>query len=182
MTQGIDARQFQARLQRLEALLAEAERRADPTAQDRTREIVQAVLELHAAGLTRVVEHLAGAGEAGRAILDACAADEVVSGLLLLHGLHPNDLEARIGQALEQVRPALARHGGSVELLSVSGGTVRLRLLGNCEGCGSSAATMKQTIEAAILAKAPDVTAIEVEGLAALSVQREEARLALPLV
>src|SRR5437868_2922054 len=62
MTQPMNAPEFQARLQRLEALLVEAERNANPAAQDRTREIVQAVLELHAAGLARMVEHLAAAG------------------------------------------------------------------------------------------------------------------------
>ncbi len=36
--------------------------------------------------------------------------------------------------------------------------------LGSCHGCPSSAVTMKQTIEEAILAMAPDATAIEVEG------------------
>src|SRR5205823_4298456 len=120
MTQPMNAREFQARLQRLEALLTEAER--NPTAQDRTREIVQAVLELHAAGLARMVEHLAAAGEAGRSVLDAWAADEVAAGLLLLHGLHPQDVEARVRQALDHVRPSLRAHGGSVELVSVSDG------------------------------------------------------------
>ena len=105
------------------------------------------------------------AGEAGAAILDACARDDVVGGLLLLHGLHPLDLEARVRQALEQVRPYLRSHGGNVELLGVGDGVVRLRLEGSCHGCPSSAVTMKQTIEEAILAKAPDVTAVEVEGL-----------------
>ena len=38
------------------------------------------------------------------------------------------------------------------------------RLEGNCHGCPSSAVTMKQTIEEAILAKAPDALALEVEG------------------
>ena len=42
---------------------------------------------------------------------------------------------------------------------------VYLRLEGNCHGCPSSAATMKLTIEEAILAMAPEVTSIEVQGL-----------------
>src|SRR5207237_10699016 len=125
LTQLMNAREFHARLARLEALLVEAERNASPAAQARTREIVQAVLELHAAGLARMVEHLAAAGEAGREVLDAWAADEVAAGRLLLHGLHPQDVEARVRQALDQVKPSLRAHGGSVELVSVSDGTVR---------------------------------------------------------
>jgi Fe-S cluster biogenesis protein NfuA len=65
---------------------------------------------------------------------------------------------------LEDVRPYLRSQGGNVELLEIREGVVRLRLEGSCDGCPSSAATMRQTIEEAIVGKAPDVTAIEVEG------------------
>ncbi|MBX6311309.1 MAG: NifU family protein [Isosphaeraceae bacterium] len=164
MANTLDVREFQTRLERLDVLLREVEHVADPATQAQTREIVQAVLELHGAGLERLLGHLAAAGEPGAAVLDACGRDDVVGGLLLLHGLHPLGLEARVLQALEQVRPYLRSHGGNVELLGISDGAVRLRLLGSCHGCPSSAVTMKQTIEEAILARAPDVTAVEVEG------------------
>jgi Fe-S cluster biogenesis protein NfuA len=184
MTNTLDGRAFQSQLQRLEALLHEVERFTDPAAQACTRQIVQAVLDLHGAGLERLLGHLETAGEAGIAVLDACARDDVVAGLLLLHGLHPLDVEARVRQALEQVRPYLRSHGGNVELLSVSDGIVRLRLEGSCDGCPSSAATMTQTIEEAILAKAPDVTAVEVEGLAdnASATTNGRALVALPVL
>jgi len=163
MANTLDAREFHERLQRLDSLLNEVERFADPSARSHTREIVQAVLELHGAGLERILGHVRDAGGAGAAALDTCARDEVVGGLLLLHNLHPLGLEARVLQALEQVRPALQLHHGNVELIDVAGGVVRLRLLGSCHGCPSSAVTMKQTIEEAILARAPDVTAVKVE-------------------
>jgi Fe-S cluster biogenesis protein NfuA len=184
MTNTLDAQEFQTRLQRLDVLLREVERFADPAAQAHTRELVQAILDLHGVGLERLLEHLAAAGEAGAEVLDTCAGDEVVAGLLLLHGLHPLDVETRVRQALDEVRPHLRSHGGSVELLGVQDGIVRLRLVGNCDGCPSSAATMRQTVEAAILAKAPDVTAVEVEG-AAESIPgtvNGQARVALPMV
>lgn len=158
-----DAREFQSRLQRLEVLLQEVERFADPSAQAHTREIVQAVLDLHGTGLERIIHHLENAGPAGAVTLDTCARDDIVAGLLLLHGLHPQDLETRVLQALEQVRPALRAHGGNVELIGVDEGVVRLRLVGSCNGCPSSAVTMKTTIEEAILARAPDVAAVKVE-------------------
>jgi Fe-S cluster biogenesis protein NfuA len=164
MSDTLDARAFQARLRRLDDLLQEVERLADPAAQARTREIVQALLDLHGAGLGRILGHLAEAGEAGASVLDACARDDVVGGLLLLHDLHPLGLEARVLQALDQVRPQLRSHGGNVELIGVDDGVVRLRLVGSCHGCPSSAVTMKQTIEEAIVGRAPDAIAIEVEG------------------
>jgi Fe-S cluster biogenesis protein NfuA len=180
----IDLREFQAQLQRLDGLLKGVEHFADRDAQATTRAIVRAVLDLHAAGLERVLEHIAAAGDSGRAILDACARDDVVGGLLLLHGLHPLDLEARVRQALDDVRPYLRSDGGNVELLGTADGVVRLRLQGSCHSCPSSAVTMKQTIEEAIVARAPDVTAIEVEGIAeTLPVPADAAaRVALPLV
>jgi Fe-S cluster biogenesis protein NfuA len=185
MSHTLDAREFQAGLQRLDGLLREVDRFPDPSVQEHARAVVRAVLDLHAAGLGRLLDHLEAAGEAGRAVLDACAADEVVAGLLLLHGLHPLGIEERVRQALEGVRPYLRSHGGNVELLSVSEGVVRLRLVGSCHSCPSSALTMKQTVEEAIVVRAPDVTAIEVEGLveaAPLPAMDGSARLALPLV
>jgi Fe-S cluster biogenesis protein NfuA len=165
MTSALDAREFQTELQRLEGLLKAVERFADPAAQAQVRELVQAVLTLHGAGLQRILGHLEAAGAAAQPARDACIRDDVVSGLLLLHGLHPLDLEARVQEALENVRPALGSHGGDVELLEVSEGVVRLRLLGSCDGCPSSALTMRQTIEAAVLGKAPEVATVEVEGV-----------------
>ena len=154
---------FRGRMQRLDALIREAERFADPAVQAHTREIVGALLELHGAGLERVLEHLAGAGEVGRAAIDALARDELVGSLLLLHGLHPLDVETRVLGALDKVRPYLHSHGGDVEFLGVAGGAVRLRLRGSCHGCPSSAATLRSTIEQAVYDAAPDVTAVEVE-------------------
>jgi Fe-S cluster biogenesis protein NfuA len=184
MTNPLDAREFQTRLQRLDGLLREVERFPDPAAQSHTRAIVRAVLDLHGAGLGRLLEHLAEAGPAGQAVLDACVRDEVVGGLLLLHGLHPLDVKARVRQALDEVRPYLRSHGGNVELLGIDNSVVRLRLHGSCHGCPSSAVTMEQTIQEAILGKAPEVAVVEVEGLADLAPPTTDgaARLALPVL
>lgn len=177
MAYSLDAREFQARLLRLETLLQQVERWTDPAAQANLREIVQAVLDLHRAGLERML------GKLDAAIVDACAGDDVVAGMLLLHGLHPLDLETRVRQALEEVRPALRGHGGDVELLEVCDGVVRLRLEGNCHGCPSSSATMRQTVEEAIVGKAPDALVVEVEGLVEeASNGNDRARLALPML
>jgi Fe-S cluster biogenesis protein NfuA len=180
----LDAREFQSRLERLDALLREAERSPDLGARGRTQELLRAVLDVHAAGLQRLLEHVTAAGDAGRAIVDACARDDVVGGLLLLHGLHPLDVEARVRQALERVRPYLRSHGGNVELLRVEDGVVRLRLQGSCHSCPSSAATMQHTVEEAIYGRAPEVTAVEVEGVADVTPARDvdRPRVALPLV
>jgi Fe-S cluster biogenesis protein NfuA len=183
MTYRLTASEFQERLQHLDTLLHDAEHLADPAARDRFRETVQAILELHGAGLERLLEHVAESGDTSHAILDACARDEVVGGLLLLHGLHPLDMEERVRQALQEVRPYLRSHGGNVELVEVRDGTVRLRLQGSCHHCPSSAITMKQTVEEAVYGKVPEVIAVEVEGATDEPLPDENhARVALPVV
>jgi nitrite reductase/ring-hydroxylating ferredoxin subunit len=51
-----------------------------------------------------------------------------------------------------------------VELLGITDeGVVRLRLLGSCDGCSSSAATMSLAVEDAISQAAPEVTGFDVQ-------------------
>jgi Fe-S cluster biogenesis protein NfuA len=184
MSGSHDDREFRKRMGRLETLLHEVERFPDPKAQSHTREIVQAVMDLHGAGLERMLEKIAEVGAAGLATIDSLARDDLVGSLFLLYGLHPLNTETRVRQALDKVRTYLRSHGGAVELLGVAGGVVRLRMQGSCDGCPSSAATLEQTIEEAIYAKAPEVTAIEVEGGTAEEVadNNDRARVALPLL
>ncbi len=184
MASTLEARDFQERLQQLDALLRETEQQTDPAARGRFQKIVQAILELHGMGLQRLLEHISEAGECGQEIRDACCKDDVVSGLLVLHNLHPLDVEARVHQALESVRPFLHSHGGNVELLEVCDGAVRLRLQGSCHHCPSSAVTMQQTVEEAVYARAPEVTSIEVDGMAeeSTALEGDGARMALPLL
>lgn len=60
----------------------------------------------------------------------------------------------------EEVNPAIASHGGRVELADVEGTRVLLRLSGGCQGCSSATVTLKQGIEKSIRAALPDVTEI----------------------
>jgi Fe-S cluster biogenesis protein NfuA/nitrite reductase/ring-hydroxylating ferredoxin subunit len=135
-----------------------------PVARDRAEELVRQVTDLYGAGLERILQLLDGQGVLTAKTLDALTADRLVSGLLLIHGLHPLGLPARVAGALDSVRPYLGSHGGDVELLGISAeGVVRLRLLGSCHGCPSSSVTLKLAVEDAIETAAPEVTAIEVE-------------------
>lgn len=158
-------REFRKRIERVESLIHEVEQFTDPEARAKTQEVLRTVIELHGAAMERILEKLADSGGPGLALIDALAGDELVGCILLLHGLHPLDLETRVRQALEKVRPMLRSHGGNVELLGLAGGVARLRMLGSCDGCPSSAQTLKTAIEEAIYEKAPDVTAIEVDAM-----------------
>src|SRR5271169_1959430 len=144
---------------RIEQALAELQATADPRSLDLAEELLRLVSDLYGAGLTRMA---AIAQARAPELMADFAADELVASLLLVQGLHPEPLDVRVEGALDSVRPFLGRHGGDVELLAIDDelGAVKLRLLGSCDGCPSSAATLQGAVEAAILEAAPEVTRI----------------------
>ena len=160
-----DRRGLDDRMARVEGVLAELTALSDPAAQSLTEELLTTVLELHGAGLQRVLDVVEDSPD-GATILERFETDNVVRNLLLLHGLHPRPLRQRVEAALETVRPFMKAHKGGVELLSVDGDTARLRLQGTCNGCTASTQTMQNAVEKAIYDAAPDIATIEVEGLA----------------
>lgn len=144
-------------------LLLEASTAAGPIVRERAEELVRLVVELYGAGLERVLELAYDAGALGEGLLAALAGDELVSSLLLVHGLHPYSVQERVERALDDVRPYLGSHGGDVQLLDVSDeGVVSLQLLGSCDGCASSAVTLELAVEDAIRTAAPEIVRIDV--------------------
>lgn len=158
-----DRKEFQRRAQRIEHLLNVIQSSADARVSADAVELIQSVMELHSLGIERMLEIIF---EKDGEIIDRFAEDDLAANLLLLHGLHPLDIETRVMQALEKVRPLLRSHGGNVEFLGVNDGIARLRLQGSCNGCASSAITLKSAIEEAIYEAAPDIAGLEVEGVA----------------
>jgi len=157
--------QLRQRMRQLNDMLEQVQEIADPKARDSTIKILDTMMAFHGAGLQKILERLADAGELGQSMLHDLSQDELVSSLLLLYALHPVDLDTRVRAALESVRPFLAKHGGNVELLGITdAGEVHLKLQGNCKGCPSSAMTLKNSIEQAIFDRAPDVAGIHVAG------------------
>jgi Fe-S cluster biogenesis protein NfuA len=149
---------------RVESLLERAESLPDAEARETATELARALLDLYGEGMARIVGAVAERDDGTLAA--ALAADELVSHLLLLHGLHPVPVEDRVRAALDGVRPYLESHGGDVELLSVEEGVAHLRLQGTCNGCPSSTMTLKLAIERAIREAAPDVEEIDAAGAA----------------
>jgi Fe-S cluster biogenesis protein NfuA/nitrite reductase/ring-hydroxylating ferredoxin subunit len=160
----LDDQGLQERVARMETLLEEIESLKDPSAKAKAAEVVQVLLELYGEGLARIME-VVSQGEQSERAFEALAEDELVSHLLLLHGLHPLDVQTRVARALEEVRPYMQSHGGNVELLGIEGGVARVRMEGSCDGCPSSTVTLKLAIEEAVLKAAPDLEKIEAEGV-----------------
>jgi len=158
-------REARDRVARVESLLERLEAGGHAAEREAALACVQALLDLYGEGLARMIGHLAEqcSGEVEQRVSDAFTRDELVSHLLILHGLHPEEVRRRVEGALDEVRPYLRSHGGNVELVRVEGGTVRLRLQGSCHGCPSSSATLRTTVEDAILAAAPEIMLIETD-------------------
>jgi Fe-S cluster biogenesis protein NfuA len=148
--------------ERIEALLEGVQSEVDRRVFDQVGELLRLLTELYGAGLARVVE-LAGTEAPG--LLARLVDDALVGSLLVAHDLHPDELAARVAAALESVRPFLAAHGGGVDLLDLDSarGAVHLRLLGSCDGCPSSAVTLRMAVERAIAEAAPEIAIIDVE-------------------
>lgn len=150
-------------VERIDLLLNRMEALPNDAVRQDVREVVQCLLDYHAAALARLLTLLPRGENDAPAIVARLAGDELVGSLLLLHGLHPADLQNRLLEALHRVRPFLESHGGDVELVDFVDGVVRLRLKGSCQGCPNSAATLRSRIEQAIHESAPEVEAVEVE-------------------
>jgi Fe-S cluster biogenesis protein NfuA len=58
------------------------------------------------------------------------------------------------------INPAVAGHGGYIELLDVKDSTVYLRMGGGCQGCGAADVTLKAGIERMIFEEVPEVTEV----------------------
>jgi Fe-S cluster biogenesis protein NfuA/nitrite reductase/ring-hydroxylating ferredoxin subunit len=142
-------------------VLLDASAAGGPVARERAEQLVREVVDLYGAALERVI-----ALTDDPTLIERFVHDDLVASLLLVHGLHPHDIERRIGDALARVRPYLGSHGGDVALLEVADGatgmTVRLQFSGSCKSCPSSAVTLELTVEDAIRAAAPEISAIEV--------------------
>ena len=56
----------------------------------------------------------------------------------------------------EQIRPALASHGGDIEVIDFDNSKLFVKLTGGCQGCSSSKATLKDGIERLLIGKFSD--------------------------
>ncbi|HEV2450846.1 MAG TPA: NifU family protein [Streptosporangiaceae bacterium] len=141
---------------RIEEILGSLRARGDEAAAE---ELVGVLVGLYGDGLSRIVSSL------GPDTLLRLIEDPLVESLLLLHDLHPLDVDTRIQRALDRVRPYLGSHAGGVEYLGVNDGVAQLRLEGSCHGCPSSTVTVRLAITGAVREAAPEVTEVTVEGV-----------------
>ncbi|MDP9019260.1 MAG: NifU family protein [Actinomycetota bacterium] len=116
-------------------------------------ELLDWVDAFHRDGLGRLVEMVRV--WRGELFLDSVAGNEVTGTMLAAYGLGEGrgleaEASAAVDAALDDVRPLVESHGGALEVASVKDGVVALRMLGTCDGCPSSSATLTFGVEAAL--------------------------------
>jgi Fe-S cluster biogenesis protein NfuA len=160
-----DARLLEDQQRRIDELVAALSALEDARARKIAQSLLQVVLELHASGLARIAEIVEEVEGADGPLATRFAQDRQVSALLLLHGLHPVDLQSRVHHAVEGLRAALGAQGVRIELVHASEDAVRVRLMGALSGKRIAPAALQQDIERAIYEQAPEVAKVEVDGL-----------------
>ena len=151
---------------RIQELLEQLEALPNPSTRELVHEFMEATLGFYGQGIARILQLVRAAGSEGGIVHQHLIDDKVIRGLLLIHDLHPADLETRLRVALDEVRPYLKSHGGNVELISLADQAARLRLEGTCKSCASSAVTLELAIRQAIEEACPDLAGFTVEGVA----------------
>lgn len=67
----------------------------------------------------------------------------------------------RVGEVVSTlINPAIASHGGFVEVVAVEDATAYVRLGGGCQGCGMASVTLSQGIETTITQSVPEITKV----------------------
>jgi len=68
-----------------------------------------------------------------------------------------DDLTEKVEASLNKIRPALEADGGNVELVGITDGIVKVKLVGRCAGCPMSQMTLKNGIERVLKHEIPEV-------------------------
>jgi Fe-S cluster biogenesis protein NfuA len=164
-----DALPFEAVVERISSLAAELLDGADGEVAAKAAELLDWVDAFHREGLGRLVELVRAWG--GEQILEAAATDPVAGTLLQAYGLGVDgdrpEAERAVQAALNEVRPYLRSHGGDVEVMAIVDGAVRLRMMGACDGCTGSLATIESVIDTALRTHWVDYRRLELEEMTA---------------
>ncbi|GCE00771.1 hypothetical protein [Embleya hyalina] len=145
---------------RVEEILTRLGDSPDPDARVGAEELVRALMDFYGTGLARLAALLRDADADRRALLD----DELVTGLLVLHDLHPDDVPTRVTRGLA----AHPEHRAEFLDYDEHGRTLRLRITAASGGCGcagasGSAAGSPEAVEGLLAGYAPEVERIEIE-------------------
>ncbi len=148
-----DVMPFSEVLARIGDLAERLTNHPDPQVAEEVTELLDWVDAFHKEGLGRLVEMIRA--WRGEIFLESVARDDITGLFLQVYGLGEDpDIAAgsaeAVAEALEEIRPYAESHGGSIEVESITDGVVKVRMLGSCDGCPSSSATLTHGVEEAL--------------------------------
>lgn len=150
---------FLARARAIDVASLAVERVTDDEARHAARELERSIEGFHASVLRTIVTRLR-ADQRGRELLYELVDDPEVYTALTKAGIVKPSLAMRAVQVLDGIRPYLTSHNGDVELVEIADGVAYVRLLGACQGCGSSTETLRDTVAEALLDHLPELTEV----------------------
>jgi hypothetical protein len=115
---------------------------------DTARDAVSLLAQVYGEALARTVAVAAADAEAARRL----AADQLVGHLMALHGLHPEPVEQRVGQAIAEMHSLLG-DDGSLQLQGIAGGVATVAVPSG----GSGSQSLPSSVRDIVLAAAPDL-------------------------
>ncbi|MFF7245625.1 hypothetical protein ACFZBU_17165 [Embleya sp. NPDC008237] len=145
---------------RVEEILTRLAESGDPAGRAAAEELVRALMDFYGAGLARLAALLRDADADRRAVLD----DELVTGLLVLHDLHPDDVPTRVARGLA----AHPEHRAELLDYDEHARSVRLRITAASGGCGCASTSTgtdgaREAIEGILAGYAPEIERVEIE-------------------
>jgi Fe-S cluster biogenesis protein NfuA len=137
----------------------------DPAVARKVEEMLDWIDAFHREGLGRLVEMIRS--WRGEIFLESVGRDDVTGTFLAMYDLGElpaSDTGAAdaVAEALEEIRPYVESHGGTITVDSIVDGVVKVRMLGSCDGCPSSAATLTVGVEQALREHWPNFRRLEV--------------------
>jgi Fe-S cluster biogenesis protein NfuA len=137
----------------------------DPATRDQVEELLDWIDAFHREGLGRLVEMIRS--WRGEIFLESVARDDITGTFLATYDLgevpdNQSEAEDAVAAALEEVRPYVESHGGTISVESIVDGVVKVRMLGSCDGCPSSTATLTVGVEQALREHWPNFRRLEV--------------------
>jgi len=70
-------------------------------------------------------------------------------------------MKEKVEEAIQEIRPYLQADGGNIELIDVTDGVVKVKLLGACAGCPMSKMTLQMGVERTLKKKIPEIVRVE---------------------
>jgi|SRR5215213_8945599 len=139
----------------------------DAGVRDRVEEMMDLFDAFHREGLGRLVEMIRA--WRGEIFLESVSRDEVTGYFLNAYDLGeaPDEREAAaaleaVEAALDEMREFVESHGGMITIEEIKDGVVKVQMLGSCDGCPSSSATLTNGVEEAIRRHWPNFRRLEV--------------------